>query len=61
MVKMTSRVRPNGKLLPMLPLALHMGPSGGVLRMSGHLLGTSPGCNISEWVGAYSLTKRKPY
>ena len=60
MVKMRSLVRLKGKLLRMLPLALHMGPSGDVLRTSGHLLGMFSGRNFFKWVGTYSVTKRNP-
>ena len=51
---------PRGKPLPMFSLTLHMGPSGDVLRTSERLLGTPSGRNFSDWVGAYSVTKRNP-
>ena len=37
-----------------------MGPSGDVLRTSERLLRTPSGHNFSDWVGAYSVTKRNP-
>ena len=59
MVKMSSRVRPKGILLRMLPFTLHMGSNGDIPRTSGRLLGTYSGRNFSEWVGAYLATKKK--